>query len=84
MCYFLSSALVLTWYKMEALPWPPSQISSATFEQFLIRFSEFVERNEKAHGDLRAETRAENRLIKWVIGTGIAVVIALGALDLLG
>ena len=59
--------------------------STATFEQFLLRFSEFVERNEKAHGDLRAEVhQAENRLIKWVIGTGIAVVIALGALDLLG
>ena len=56
--------------------------STATFEQFLLRFSEFVERNEKAHGDLRAEVQAsENRLIKWVIGAGIAVVIALGALD---
>ena len=54
----------------------------ATFDQFLIRFSELAERNEKAHGDLRAEIhQAENRLIKWVIGTGIAVVIALGALD---
>ena len=56
--------------------------TTPAFEQFLIRFSEFVERNEKAHGDLRAEVHeAENRLIKWVIGTGIAVVIALGALD---
>ena len=54
----------------------------ATFDQFLIRFAEFAERNEKAHGDLRAEIhQAKNRLIKWVIGTGIAVVIALGALD---
>ena len=52
-----------------------------TLGQFLIRFSELAERNEKAHGDLRAEIHeAENRLIKWVIGTGIAVVIALGAL----
>lgn len=54
----------------------------ATFEQFLIRFSECVERNEKAHGDLKAEIQAaENWLMKWGIGTGIAVVIALGALD---
>ena len=58
---------------------------TATFEQFLLRFSEFVERNERAHGDFRAEVQAsENRLIKWVVGTGIAVVIALGALDRLG
>ena len=56
----------------------------AQFDQFLIWFSEFVERNEKAHGDLRAEIQAaENRLIKWVIGTGIAVIVALGALDIL-
>ena len=40
-------------------------------------FPSFAERNEKAHGDLRAEIHeAENRMIKWVIGTGIAVVIA--------
>ena len=53
-----------------------------TLGQFLIRFSELAERNEKAHGDLRAEIHeAENRMRNWVIGTGIAVVIALGALD---
>ena len=52
---------------MEGLPWPPKPNAPATFEQCLIRFSEFVERNEKAHGDLRAEIHeAENRLIKWV------------------
>ena len=64
---------------MASQPSPQTQ-----FEQFLIWFSEFVERNEKAHGDLRAEIHAsENRLIKWVIGTGIAVIVALGALNLL-
>ena len=59
--------------------------TTPAFEQFLIRFSEFVERNEKAHGDLRVEIHeAENRMIRWVVGTGIAVIVALGALDLLG
>ena len=65
---------------MAAQPNPP-----ATLEQFRIRFSEYAERNDTTHGDLSAEIHtAGNRMSRWVVGTGIAVIVALGALDLLG
>lgn len=60
-------------------------ISTATIEQFCVWFSEYTERNDRSHSDLKAEIHAAgNRLVRWVVGTGIAIVIALGALDLLG